>query len=138
MAPVPVAKLIIGSGLVFTFLKARSHSAGYHQAEDDLNELVTKLKEQAKAKGVKASLPRGGACDVEGKFGGVDGTMWQVTEGRGETKLKAAMAGYMTIIGNGPIGVYDVPRLNTDTKLEEQAKAKGVETIPRGKLDPES
>ena len=68
MAPVPVAKLIIGSGLVFTFLKARSHSAGYHQAEDDLNELVTKLKEQAKAKGVKAILPSGGTGDVEDTF----------------------------------------------------------------------
>ena len=50
-------KLIIGSGLVFTFRKARSHSAGNHQAEDDLNELATYLKEQAKAKGVQAILP---------------------------------------------------------------------------------
>ena len=68
MAPVPVVKLIIGSGMVFTFLKARSHSAGYHQAEDDLNELVTKLKEQAKAMGVKAILPSGGTCAVEDTF----------------------------------------------------------------------
>ncbi|CAK0817248.1 unnamed protein product [Prorocentrum cordatum] len=69
MAPVPVVKLIIGSSLVFTFLKAHGHSAGKHQAEDDLNELVTKLKEQARTKSVRAILPSGGTRAVEDTFG---------------------------------------------------------------------
>merc|ERR1719463_688143 len=57
-----VDKLIIGGGMVFTFLKARGLSVGKSLVEDDLLELVKKLEEQAKAKGVEIILPSDIAC----------------------------------------------------------------------------
>eukprot|EP00959_Pyramimonas_sp_CCMP1952_P281509 5884227-Pyramimonas_sp.AAC.1 len=46
-----VDKVIIGGGMVFTFLKARGLSVGNSLVEDDLIPVVKKLEEQAKAKG---------------------------------------------------------------------------------------
>merc|ERR1712083_306129 len=65
-----VDKLVIGGGMVFTFLKARGLSVGNSLVEDDLLELVTKLEEQAKAKGVELILPSDVACGDEFPAGG--------------------------------------------------------------------
>merc|ERR1711988_1639783 len=65
-----VDKLVIGGGMVFTFLKARGLSVGNSLVEDDLPELVTKLEEQAKAKGVEIILPSDVACGDEFPAGG--------------------------------------------------------------------
>merc|ERR1719284_2223480 len=55
-----VDKLIIGGGMVFTFLKARGLSVGNSLVEEDFIELAKKLMDQAKAKGVELILP----CDI--------------------------------------------------------------------------
>merc|ERR1711981_296815 len=57
-----VDKLIIGGGMVFTFLKAKGLSVGNSLIEDDMIDLATKLMEQAKAKGVELILPSDIAC----------------------------------------------------------------------------
>merc|ERR1719160_461532 len=46
-----VDKLIIGGGMVFTFLKARGLSVGKSLVEEDFLELATKLEKMAKDKG---------------------------------------------------------------------------------------
>merc|ERR1711871_527377 len=51
-----VDKLILGGGMVFTFLKARGVSVGSSLVEDDQLELATKLEKLAKAKGVELFL----------------------------------------------------------------------------------
>merc|ERR1712157_676078 len=65
-----VDKLVIGGGMVFTFLKARGLDVGDSLVEDDLLELVKKLEEQAKAKGVEIILPSDVACGDEFPAGG--------------------------------------------------------------------
>merc|ERR1719190_229931 len=65
-----VDKLIIGGGMVFTFLQARGLSVGNSLVEDDLLDLVKKLEEQAKAKGVEIILPSDVACGDEFPAGG--------------------------------------------------------------------
>merc|ERR1719254_124769 len=55
-----VDKLIIGGGMVFTFLKARGLSVGNSLVEKDFLELATKLEEKAKA--VELILPSDVAC----------------------------------------------------------------------------
>ncbi|CAK0836347.1 unnamed protein product [Prorocentrum cordatum] len=60
-----VDKVIIGGGMVFTFLKARGLSVGNSLVEDDLIETVKQLEEQAKAKGVEIILPSDIACGDE-------------------------------------------------------------------------
>merc|ERR1712187_800025 len=57
-----VDKLIIGGGMVFTFLKANGLSVGNSLVEDDMVDLAKKLQEQAKAKGVELILPKDIAC----------------------------------------------------------------------------
>merc|ERR1740138_902676 len=51
-----VDKLILGGGMVFTFLKARGYSVGSSLVEDDQLELATKLEAIAKEKGVELIL----------------------------------------------------------------------------------
>merc|ERR1712054_640256 len=57
-----VDKLIIGGGMVFTFLKARGLSVGKSLVEEDFIELAKKLEAQAKEKGGEIILPKDIAC----------------------------------------------------------------------------
>merc|ERR1712050_588864 len=57
-----VDKLVIGGGMVFTFLKAKGLSVGNSMVEEEYVELATKLEEEAKAKGVELILPEDIAC----------------------------------------------------------------------------
>ena len=51
-----VDKLVLGGGMVFTFLKARGYSVGKSLVEDDQLELAKKLEKIAADKGVKLYL----------------------------------------------------------------------------------
>ena len=50
-------KLLIGGGMVFTFLKAQGHEVGKSLLEDDQLDVVRGYLETAKAKGVEIVLP---------------------------------------------------------------------------------
>merc|ERR1719311_146327 len=50
-------KVIIGGGMVFTFLKAKGLATGSSLVEDDFVETAKKVMEAAEAKGVKLILP---------------------------------------------------------------------------------
>jgi len=52
-----VDKLILGGGMVFTFLKARGLSTGSSLVEEDSLDLAKELEEKAKQKGVEFILP---------------------------------------------------------------------------------
>ena len=51
-----VDKLVLGGGMVFTFLKARGVNTGASLVEDDQLELARKLERIAKEKGVQLFL----------------------------------------------------------------------------------
>merc|ERR1712151_1033861 len=53
-----VDKLVIGGGMVFTFLKARGLSVGNSLVEEEFLELAKSLEEKAKAKGWRSFCPR--------------------------------------------------------------------------------
>merc|ERR1712003_415627 len=55
-----VDKLIIGGGMVFTFLKARGLPVGNSLVEEEFLDLAKSLEEKAKAKGVELILPEDG------------------------------------------------------------------------------
>merc|ERR1740121_1310074 len=57
-----VDKLIIGGGMVFTFLRARGLSVGNSLVEEDFIDLAKKLEKKAKEKGVELILPEDVAC----------------------------------------------------------------------------
>merc|ERR1719517_374290 len=145
-----VDKLIIGGGMVFTFLKARGLSVGNSLVEDDLLELVTKLEEQAKAKGVEVILPKDIACGDAFPTGGKevglkvvpqdaipDGWLGLDNGPEATAEIKAALQDCKTIIWNGPMGVFESPQFAKGTYdiaecLAELTEKNGAITIIGG------
>jgi len=145
-----VDKLIIGGGMVFTFLKARGLSVGNSLVEEDLIETAKKLEEKAKAKGVQLILPKDVACGdafpADGAEVGFkvvpadaipDGWLGLDNGPEATAEIKAALQDCKTIIWNGPMGVFESPQFNKGTYdiaecLAELTEKNGAVTIIGG------
>lgn len=139
-----VDKLVLGGGMVFTFLKARGYSVGSSLVEDDQLELATKLEAIAKEKGVELILAEDVtvadkfAADAEAKVVDIDA----IPEGWmgldiGPKSIKAvtgALADCKTVIWNGPMGVFEFDAFakGTNAVAECLADADGCITIIGG------
>merc|ERR1711933_516409 len=123
-----VDKLIIGGGMVFTFLKARGLSVGKSLVEDDFIELAQKLEKKAQEKGVELILPSDVACGDEFPAGGKevgfkvvpadeipDGWLGLDNGPKATEEIKAALADCKTIIWNGPMGVFESDQFSKGT-----------------------
>merc|ERR1711972_797478 len=123
-----VDKLIIGGGMVFTFLKARGLSVGNSLVEEDFLDLAKSLEEKAKAKGVEIILPSDVACGdafpADGKEVGFkvvsadaipDGWLGLDNGPEATKEIKAALADCKTIIWNGPMGVFESSQFASGT-----------------------
>merc|ERR1712190_58406 len=123
-----VDKLVIGGGMVFTFLKARGLSVGSSLVEEEFLELAKELEEKAKAKGVELILPSDIACGdafpADGKEVGFkvvpmdaipDGWLG-LDNGPGATEeIKLALSDCKTVIWNGPMGVFESSQFASGT-----------------------
>merc|ERR1719324_1140059 len=144
-----VDKLVIGGGMVFTFLKARGLSVGKSLVEEDFLELATKLEKMAKDKGVELILPIDIACGAEFPAGGkeVDFKVVKADEipdgwlgldnGPAATKdIIDKLSDCKTIIWNGPMGVFESKQFADGTYDVAKALAKltdgGATTIIGG------
>ena len=139
-------KLIIGGGMVFTFLKARGLNVGSSLVEEDKLELARTLEAKAKAKGVKFILP----SDVvlADKFDAnantkitkaseiPDGWMGLDNGPEATKEIQAALSDCKTIILNGPMGVFEMDKFAVGTNAVAQTLAectkKGAITIIGG------
>lgn len=113
-----VDKLIIGGGMVFTFLKARGLNVGSSLVEDDQLELATKLEVIAKEKGVELILPSD--VVIADKFAAdantqivsssaiPDGWMGLDNGPEATKEIQNALADCKTVIWNGPMGVFEM------------------------------
>jgi len=113
-----VDKLIIGGGMVFTFLKARGLNTGSSLVEEDQLELATKLEKIAKEKGVELILPSD--VVIADKFAAdantqvvsadaiPDGWMGLDNGPEATKEIQAALADCKTVIWNGPMGVFEM------------------------------
>merc|ERR1712176_924959 len=121
-------KLIIGGGMVFTFLKARGLSVGNSLVEEDFLDLAKKLEEKAKAKGVELILPEDVACGdafpADSKEVGFkvvkaseipDGWLGLDNGPEATSSIKKALADCKTIIWNGPMGVFESSQFASGT-----------------------
>merc|ERR1719450_339548 len=142
--------VVIGGGMVFTFLKAKGLSVGGSLVEEDMVDLATKLMEQAKAKGVELILPSDIACGdafpADGKEVGFkvvpateipDGWLGLDNGPAATDEIKAALADCKTIIWNGPMGVFESSQFNKGTYdiaecLAELTEKNGATTIIGG------
>ena len=112
-----VDKLILGGGMVFTFLKARGVSVG-SSVEDDQLELATKLEAIAKEKGVELFLADDVvvadkfAEDANNKVVSIDdipdGWMGLDVGPKTLENINAGLADCNTVIWNGPMGVFEM------------------------------
>merc|ERR1711957_919146 len=91
-----VDKIVIGGGMVFTFLKARGLETGSSLVEEDQLELAKKLEVLAKEKGIDFILPTD--VIVADKFAADAKTQC--------VKVEEIPAGWMGL-GNGPMGVFE-------------------------------
>jgi len=112
-----VDKIVIGGGMVFTFLKARGLETGSSLVETDQLELAAKLEKIAAEKGITFILPTD--VIVADKFAADAATQvvsveaipegWMgLDNGPESTKLiQKELSDCKTVIWNGPMGVFE-------------------------------
>merc|ERR1711965_790393 len=139
-----VDKLILGGGMVFTFLKARGYSVGSSLVEDDQLELATKLEAIAKEKGVTLVLATDVtvadkfAADAESKVVNVDaipdGWMGLDIGPKSIKEVQDTLSDCKTVIWNGPMGVFEFDAFakGTNAVAESLANASDCITIIGG------
>jgi len=141
-----VDKIVIGGGMVFTFLKARGLETGSSLVEEDQLELATKLEKIAKEKGIDFILPSD--VIVADKFAADAATQtvsvenipegWMgLDNGPQATKeIIEALSDCKTAIWNGPMGVFEFEAFSKGTFDVADALAdmtgKGCTTIIGG------
>ena len=112
-----VDKLVLGGGMVFTFLKARGVNVGNSLVEDDQLELAKKLEKIAKEKGVQLFLASDVvvadkfAADAANKVVDINsipaGWMGLDIGPKTLADIQAGLADCKTVIWNGPMGVFE-------------------------------
>jgi phosphoglycerate kinase len=124
-------KLLIGGGMVFTFLKAQGHEVGSSLLEEDQVETVKGYLAQAEESGVEIVLPvdivaaDGFAADAPHETVDADkipaGKMGLDIGPRSGELFRAAILDAKTIAWNGPMGVFEFDAFAAGTKAVAQA-----------------
>ena len=137
-------KLIIGGGMVFTFLKAQGHEVGKSLLEEDQIPTVLGYLERAKASGVEILLPTD--IVVADSFGDeasarvvsaseipADALGLDIGPDSGKA-FAAALADARTVFWNGPMGVFEIPAFADGTRAVAEAltKVDGLSVVGGG------
>ena len=119
-------KLLIGGGMVFTFLKAQGHEVGKSLLEEDQLDTVKGYLETAKAKGVEIVLPTDIVVAPEFKADSpatvvaadaIPADQLGLDIGPDSGKAFAAeIAAAKTVFWNGPMGVFEMEAFAGGTK----------------------
>lgn len=128
-----VDRLIIGGGMAYTFLKAQGFEIGKSLLEEDKIDYAKEMLEKAKEKGVKVYLPVDHVVAKE--FSNDAEAMTVDTEipadymgldiGPKTVKLfEEAVLDAKTVIWNGPMGVFEMPKFAVGTKAVAEALSK--------------
>lgn len=140
-------KIIIGGGMVFTFLKAKGLGVGTSLVEDDYVDTAKDVLAKAEKLGKEIILPVDIVIadkfdkDAESKVVPVDAIPdgWMgLDNGPETTKLqKEALSDCKTVIMNGPMGVFEFEKFSKGTFgivdiLADLTKEKGAITIIGG------
>src|SRR5690554_3505183 len=124
-------RLLIGGGMVFTFLAAKGHSVGSSLLEEDQIDKVKGYLATAEENGVDIVLPEdiavasAFAADADNKVVPAD----QIPDGwmgldigpKAAAAFAAKIADAKTIVWNGPVGVFEFPAFEGGTRAVAQA-----------------
>ncbi|AXA96031.1 phosphoglycerate kinase [Microbacterium sp. PM5] len=129
-------KILVGGGMLFTFLAAQGHSVGKSLLETDQIETVKGYIADAAARGVELILPvdavmaSGFAADADHVVAaadaledtpfGADGMGLDIGPRTAEI-FADAIRGAKTVFWNGPMGVFEMPAFAAGTKTVAQA-----------------
>jgi len=126
-------RLLIGGGMVFTFLKAQGHEVGKSLLESDQLEVVRRYLDQAERSGVDIVLPTDVvvapelSADAAATVVGVDAMPPdQIGLDIGPESgaaFAAALPDAKTVFWNGPMGVFEFAPFAAGTKAVAQALA---------------
>ncbi|WP_300766656.1 phosphoglycerate kinase [uncultured Bifidobacterium sp.] len=142
-------RLVIGGGMVFTFLKAKGYGVGTSLLEEDQLEKVKGYIETAKEKGVELILPTdivvnagfpAGDTPIDPQVVPADAIpadrMGLDIGPKSAAAFHDAIVDSKTVVWNGPMGVFEVPQFADGTRAVAQAlvdaTAKGAFTIVGG------
>lgn len=139
-------KLLLGGGMIFTFLKARGISVGNSLVEDDKLELAKSLEAKAKERGVAMLLPTDVviadkfSADANTQIVSVenipDGWMGLDIGPDSVKTFQDALADCKTVIWNGPMGVFEIDKFAKGTEAIahtlSELTPKGTTTIIGG------
>ncbi len=139
-------KLLLGGGMIFTFLKARGISVGNSLVEDDKLELAKSLEAKAKERGVAMLLPTDVviadkfSADANTQIVSVenipDGWMGLDIGPDSVKTFQEALADCKTVIWNGPMGVFEIDKFAKGTEAIahtlSELTPKGTTTIIGG------
>jgi len=127
-------KLLIGGGMVFTFLKAQGHEVGKSLLEDDQVATCQRYLDRAKESGVEIVLPTDVVVDTA--FPSGDRTPEPRVVGVADIPADAlgldigpessaafaqAIVGAQTVFWNGPMGVFETAEFSAGTRAVAEA-----------------
>ncbi len=132
-----VDNMIIGGGMVYTFIKAQGGQIGKSLCEDDQMDLALNILKKAEKKGVKLYLSR--EVVIADDFSNEANTKIclnsQIPEGwEGMDAAPSTLAMWdevllnsKTILWNGPVGVFEMPTFSKGTKHIAKVLARATE-----------
>jgi len=128
-----VDNLIIGGGMMFTFVKALGGKIGASMVEDDKLQMALDILEKAKAKGVKILLPTDTVIANEFSNDANTNTVKvnEIPDGwlgldigpESVALFSKVIEESKTILWNGPMGVFEMAKFAEGTKLVAKAMA---------------
>ncbi|QIK77469.1 phosphoglycerate kinase [Nocardioides piscis] len=140
-------KLLIGGGMVFTFLKAQGHEVGKSLLEEDQLDVCRRYLAEATERGVEIVLPTDIVVDTTFPSGDADPSPQVVAAdaipadalgldiGPESAKAFAAsLADARTVFWNGPMGVFEVDAFAGGTRAVAEAltKVDGLSVVGGG------
>ena len=132
-----VDNMIIGGGMVYTFIKAQGGKIGRSLCEDDQQELALNILKKAEEKGVKVYLSR--EVVIADDFSNEANTKiclnseipdgWEGMDAAPSTLAtwEEVLMNSKTILWNGPVGVFEIPAFAKGTNRIAEILAKATE-----------
>ena len=120
--------LFIGGGMCVTFLKAQGHGVGASPVEEDRLEFAREMLDAAARRGIKVHLP--GEVVVASEFAADPGEVRVTAADRvpdggfimdiapsAARQFARELGQCRTVIWNGPMGVFEMPRFSEGTRM---------------------
>jgi len=132
-----VDNLLIGGGMMFTFIKGLGGEVGASMVEDDLLQLARETSDKAEANNVKLYIPQDAiianafANDAEhwesSSTGIPEGWMGLDIGPKAIAAYREVILNSKTILWNGPMGVFEMPNFEAGTRAIAEAVAEATQ-----------